>query len=587
MLISACAFSFTPSFSPQPTSLPDDNIMVNLHRLLWFMVMPVLVESFTFPRPHVVRIRVSNVKLRQQQLPSLQLLRGGHNADNHVAGSPSLSPAQLASSFSTIVIVAAILKSLGLKSQANRIISASFRMSVQLSLIGACMSPLFAFTSSSPWKLTAWVMFIAAVASKEAVARSKYTYKRQFVDSFLSILGGVGLTLLHLLAFVLGRRSLVKINAQTVIPIAGMLFGNALTAASLTKSILLQNYLEDFDRVELRLSRGASFWEGSLPVIRDAVEAALAPTINAMAATGIIFLPGMMTGQILGGQPPLAASGYQVMIYFAIGASSCLTAILMSLIVTSGIYGIKDSIERASGKQKQSPVIERSLQLHSNSPTVFEKAGTDTILEVKNLTLPSTNLTIPSFIIEKHSRIGVVGRSGVGKTRLLRALSKLEDSEGGEIYLNGLTSNSFSISKWRSRVMWISQDRPTLSGSPMDLYESILGYTIYRKQQKIDRLNPIEIASSWNLSEKAWYQPWSSLSGGEAQRANLAIALALQPDVLLLDEPTSNCDTATTISIEKTLRELNLTTVIVSHSEEQIKRTCTSRIELQETLISG
>ena len=165
-------------------------------------MLPVFVESFSFPRAHVVRIRTtSDAKLRQQQLSSLQLLRGGHNADNQVAGSPSLSPIQLASSFSTIVIVATILKSLGLKSQASRIISSSFRMSAQLSIIGACMSPLFAFTSSSPWKLTAWVMFIAAVASKEAVARSKYTYKRQFVDSFISILGGVGLSLLHLIAF--------------------------------------------------------------------------------------------------------------------------------------------------------------------------------------------------------------------------------------------------------------------------------------------------------------------------------------------------------------------------------------------------
>jgi putative ABC transport system permease protein len=101
-----------------------------------------------------------------------------------------------------------------------------------------------------------------------------------------------------------------------------MLFGSALSATSLGMSILLSNFLENGrERVELRLSRGASVWESSVPAVREAVEAALMPTVNAMAAAGIIFMPGMMTGQILGGQSPATAPAYQLMIYFGIASS--------------------------------------------------------------------------------------------------------------------------------------------------------------------------------------------------------------------------------------------------------------------------
>ncbi len=77
----------------------------------------------------------------------------------------------------------------------------------------------------------------------------------------------------------------MSVNAQTIIPIAGMLFGSALSATTLGMSILLGNLLESGrGRVELRLARGANVWEAALPVVREAVEAALMPTVNAMAA---------------------------------------------------------------------------------------------------------------------------------------------------------------------------------------------------------------------------------------------------------------------------------------------------------------
>ena len=547
--------------------------------LLCCIFLPDYSSAFIAPEAHVRTISNANQHQQHHGLPSLQLFSGRHDTSAMAQSmstltSPSLSPLQLVSSFSTVLLVATILKLLGIKSQAKRIVAAALRMSTQLLTIGVFLSPLFNYTSASPLKLAAWVAFIASVASKEAVSRSKYTYKKQFLDSFTAIFGGVGLTLLHLVLFVLGRgSSSIRLNAQTIIPIAGMLFGNALTAVSLAKKVLLQNFLEDFDRVELRLSRGATFWEASLPVMRDAVEAALMPTINAMSATGIIFLPGMMTGQILGGQAPHAAAGYQIMIYFAIAASSCLTSILMSLLVLSGIKSIQQENERLKA-EKPIPSLEKSVRV---DPEAIGDGEVEAVLEVKNLTMQSTNLTLESLVIGKSSRVGIIGRSGVGKSRLLRALSKLDSSEKGSIYLNGKLSSEISNSNWRSRVVWVSQDRPTLSGSPRDFYDSIVAYQTRRGRGNRD---PVEIAKGWNLSKEAWDQSWGSLSGGEAQRANLAIALSLDPDVLLLDESVSQCDRDTVIKIEETLLEMNKPIVIVSHSEEQVERFCTSKLEL-------
>ncbi|KAL7544061.1 hypothetical protein ACHAXR_013565 [Thalassiosira sp. AJA248-18] len=393
-----------------------------------------------------------------------------------------------------------------------------------------------------------------------------------------------------------------------------MLMGNALSATTLGMSILLSIFLESGrDQVELRLSRGANVWEAALPAVREAIEAALMPTVNAMAATIDCLMAGMMTGQILGGQSPSAAAAYQIMIYFAIAASSCSTAMLLSCIVTARMFDLRRQAlipwrsipgfkEVKSFGGKQSVVPQSQSKIHFlRKVSSFDAESSEPLLRVHHLTVQSTGLHVPLLEIHAGDRIGISGRSGIGKTQLLRALARLDplpiltqthktiDSRN-TVSLNGQSWIDISPPRWRSQVMWVSQDRPTLSGTPRDFYKQILNYSNEQSNahSKVPSLyTPMEIAKEWNLPEKVWDQNWNDISGGEAQRLSLAIALALEPKVLLLDEPTSSCDADTISKIEKTLIGMDTTVVIVSHSEKQLTRFCTSMIELSSPVASG
>jgi ABC-type phosphate transport system ATPase subunit len=75
-------------------------------------------------------------------------------------------------------------------------------------------------------------------------------------------------------------------------------------------------------------------------------------------------------------------------------------------------------------------------------------------------------------------------------------------------------------------------------------------------------------------------QPWSTLSGGEAQRVSLAIVIALQPDIMLLDVSMSALDELTALRVEATLKNLKTPIIMVSHSQLQVNRFCNRRVEL-------
>jgi putative ABC transport system permease protein len=92
-------------------------------------------------------------------------------------------------------------------------------------------------------------------------------------------------------------------DPRYAIPLLGMILGNCMTGVGLGLDSLTSGLVSRRSSVEAQLMLGATRQIAAAPVTRDALRSALIPTINSMAATGVVSLPGMMSGQILGGVP--------------------------------------------------------------------------------------------------------------------------------------------------------------------------------------------------------------------------------------------------------------------------------------------
>lgn len=118
-----------------------------------------------------------------------------------------------------------------------------------------------------------------------------------------------------------------------VIPIAGMVLGNSMTGIALALERLFADLDSRQDEILALTALGATPWEAAYPSVRGALRAGLIPTINAMAAAGIVFIPGMMAGQILAGADPVTATGYQIVVMLMVAAATALgsvTALLLT-----------------------------------------------------------------------------------------------------------------------------------------------------------------------------------------------------------------------------------------------------------------
>lgn len=190
-----------------------------------------------------------------------------------------------------------------------------------------------------------------------------------------------------------------------------------------------------------------------------------------------------------------------------------------------------------------------------------------------------TVLDINRLDIRQGEILGLVGPSGAGKSTLLRLLGFLEKPSQGQItYAGRLCDNGWPDFKRRQKVTMVFQQPVLLRRS---VRENI-AYGLNIRGRENGQALVADIIDQLGLKDLA-KAPARSLSGGEAQRVALARAMVLQPEILLLDEPTSNLDPYNIKLIEEIVQQKNLdmglTVVIVTHNVFQARR-MTGRVGL-------
>lgn len=231
----------------------------------------------------------------------------------------SISPVDLSIAAMLVILLAAFAVRTDVGMSRSMLIAA-LRTTVQLLLVGLVLKAVFADVSF--WWILVIAAFMLLVAGREVMVRQG----RRFVGWWGYGLGTVTMfvssffvTLLTLLVIV-GPQPWYE--PRYSIPLLGMILGNTMTGVALSLDSLTRLTSHRKGEIEARLLLGFSSEEAMSAIRRDSIHTGLIPMINAMTAAGIVSLPGMMTGQILAGNPPMEAVKYQILVMFLISAGT-------------------------------------------------------------------------------------------------------------------------------------------------------------------------------------------------------------------------------------------------------------------------
>ncbi len=223
-----------------------------------------------------------------------------------------------------------ILLSLGLArlqqiGHEKQLLWASIRMLFQLVAVGYLLHLVFAV--NSPFPVILMLLAMAGFSLQVAGSRIKKRMPNFYRVMGSSIFIGCGGVTFYFCLVVVGYTP--WFDPRYLIPLAGMIVGNAMNGASLAAERLSAEMHERREEIETALCLGATSRQSADQAVRNAYSASLRPTINTMAATGIVALPGMMTGQILSGTEPIVAVRYQIAIMCAITGAVAITSFLI------------------------------------------------------------------------------------------------------------------------------------------------------------------------------------------------------------------------------------------------------------------
>jgi putative ABC transport system permease protein len=232
--------------------------------------------------------------------------------------------------------------SIRLKLQLERkLLIASLRVIVQLMLVGILLKSLFSILS--PWLTLLVAVVMTGLAGREVWARQDRRLAGVWgagIGTGAIAFSGAGITVIALVTMI-GPDPWW--TPRFALPLLGMMLGNTMTGVSLALDTLHSSVVRERSTIEAQLLLGADRWQALRPVTRRALRSGLMPLVNSMAATGIVSLPGMMTGQIMSGVDPAEAVKYQLLVVFLIAGATGLGVLLATLV---SVWRLSDDRDR-------------------------------------------------------------------------------------------------------------------------------------------------------------------------------------------------------------------------------------------------
>ncbi len=196
----------------------------------------------------------------------------------------------------------------------KRIIISVTRMIIQLSLVGVYLQYIFDLNNN--FLNVIYIIIMMLVASISITNSTKLKKRKLYFPIFISM------ALPNLFMVLFFNKMVINLNnifdARYIITIGGMLLGNVLSGDIVGINSFFKDIDENKNVINFDLALGATQIQSIKPYVKNALTASITPTVSSMATIGLVALPGMMTGQILGGSVPLEAIMYQIAIMIAI-----------------------------------------------------------------------------------------------------------------------------------------------------------------------------------------------------------------------------------------------------------------------------
>lgn len=178
-----------------------------------------------------------------------------------------------------------------------------------------------------------------------------------------------------------------------------------------------------------------------------------------------------------------------------------------------------------------------------------------------------------NLVINKGEKIAIVGKSGSGKSTLLKILTNLYPLKKGGVFINDESVESFSNQSIRKKMSYVTQNSTVFGES---LYDNLFLSKDEMDTEKLEDVlqvtDLLDVSSSYSGLNTLISENGQNLSGGQIQRISIARCLLNNPDVLILDEPTSSLDNISENKILSYIYSSKMTVIVVAHRLNTIKR---------------